>query len=113
MLFRSATSVDDFGTGYSSLNLIKKIPWNVLKLDRSLLPAKGSENVWQDRILFKYIVAMAKEMGLECVAEGVETAEQLKVLSENNCEMAQGFFFDMPMCIKDFEEKLKDRIYTV
>ena len=108
-----ATSVDDFGTGYSSLNLIKKIPWNVLKLDRSLLPAKGSENVWQDRILFKYIVAMAKEMGLECVAEGVETAEQLKVLSENNCEMAQGFFFDMPMCIKDFEEKLKDRIYTV
>jgi len=108
-----ATSVDDFGTGYSSLNLIKEIPWNVLKLDKSLLPACGSENVWQDRILFKYIVAMAKEMGLECVAEGVETMEQLQLLSENNCEMAQGFFFDKPMNVGDFEDKLKDRVYTI
>ena len=108
-----ATSVDDFGTGYSSLNLIKEIPWNVLKLDKSLLPACGSENVWQDRILFKYIVAMAKEMGLECVAEGVETMEQLQLLSENNCEMAQGFFFDKPMNVKDFEDKLRDRVYTI
>lgn len=108
-----ATSVDDFGTGYSSLNLIKEIPWNVLKLDKSLLPSSGSENIWQDRILFKYIVAMAQEMGLECVAEGVETMEQLKLLSENNCEMAQGFFFDKPMNVSDFEDKLRDRVYTV
>ena len=75
--------------------------------------ACGSENVWQDRILFKYIVAMAKEMGLECVAEGVETMEQLQLLSENNCEMAQGFFFDKPMNVKDFEDKLRDRVYTI
>lgn len=108
-----ATSVDDFGTGYSSLNLIKEIPWSVLKLDKSLLPACGAENIWQDRVLFKYIVAMAKEMGLECVAEGVETMEQLQLLAENNCEMAQGFFFDKPMNSSSFEEKLKDRVYTI
>ena len=108
-----ATSVDDFGTGYSSLNLIKEIPWSVLKLDKSLLPARGAENIWQDRVLFKYIVAMAQEMGLECVAEGVETMEQLQLLAENNCEMAQGFFFDKPMCVEDFDEKLKDKSYTI
>ncbi|MBR1823893.1 MAG: EAL domain-containing protein [Ruminococcus sp.] len=111
-----ATSVDDFGTGYSSLNLIKEIPWNVLKLDKSLLPSQGAENIWQDRVMFKYIVAMAKEMGLECVAEGVETPEQLQLLSENNCEMAQGFIFDRPMPVKDFELKLSSmnkRRYTV
>ena len=108
-----ATSVDDFGTGYSSLNLIKEIPWNVLKLDKSLLPSKGAENIWQDRVLFKYIVALAKEMGLECVAEGVETVEQLQLLSENNCEMAQGFFFDKPMPSTEFESKLKNRTYKV
>ena len=107
------TSVDDFGTGYSSLNLIKEIPWNVLKLDKTLLPSKGSESIWQDRILFKYIVAMAQEMGLECVAEGVETLEQLQFLSENNCEMAQGFFFDKPMPAEDFESKLDNKTYDV
>ena len=101
-----ATSVDDFGTGYSSLNLIKQIPWNVLKLDKSLLPAKGSENIWQDRVLFKYIVAMAQEMGLECVAEGVETPQQLQILADNNCEMAQGFIFDKPMPSEEFGSKL-------
>lgn len=110
-----ATSVDDFGTGYSSLNLIKQIPWNVLKLDKSLLPAKGSENIWQDRVLFKYIVAMAQEMGLECVAEGVETPQQLQILADNNCEMAQGFIFDKPMPSEEFGSKLnsESRRYSV
>ena len=110
-----ATSVDDFGTGYSSLNLIKQIPWNVLKLDKSLLPAKGSENIWQDRVLFKYIVAMAQEMGLECVAEGVETPQQLQILADNNCEMAQGFIFDKPIPSDEFGSKLnsESRRYSV
>ena len=105
------TSVDDFGTGYSSLNLIKEMPWNVLKLDKSLLPAVGDENVLQKNVMFKYIVAMAQEMGLECVAEGVETEEQFRLLAEHKCDQAQGFYFDRPLPVKEFEKRL-DKNYT-
>ena len=103
-----ATSVDDFGIGYSSLNLIKEVPWNVLKLDRSLLPDYERDDPVQKSIMFRYIVAMAKEMGLECIAEGVETREQVNLLAENRCDLAQGFYFDRPLPIKDFETRLID-----
>lgn len=107
-----STSVDDFGVGYSSLNLIKEIPWNVLKLDRSLLPAENEENPIQKSVMFKYIVAMAQEMGLECIAEGVETKEQVQLLADNNCNLAQGFYFDRPLPVEEFETRLeKDYIY--
>ena len=101
-----STSVDDFGIGYSSLNLIKEIPWDVLKLDKSLLPTSDDENPQQKALLFKYIIAMAQEMGLECIAEGVETIEQVKLLADNNCNLAQGFFFDKPLPIEEFETRL-------
>lgn len=101
-----STSVDDFGIGYSSLNLIKEIPWNVLKLDRSLLPAEGDENPVQKNIMFKYIIAMAQEMGLECISEGVETKEQVQLLMENKCNLAQGYFFDRPLPVEEFEKRL-------
>ena len=103
-----ATSVDDFGTGYSSLKLIKEVPWNVLKLDRSLLPAQSTDDPGQKSIMFRYIVAMGREMGLECIAEGVETKEQVRLLEENRCEFAQGFYFDKPLPIKEFETRLID-----
>lgn len=106
-----STSVDDFGAGYSSLNLIKNLPWNVLKLDKSLLPERGAENVWQDRIFFKCVVSMAKEMCLECIAEGVETMEQVNILKENNCHLAQGFFFDRALPADEFEKRLRNPIY--
>ncbi|MBR6717090.1 MAG: GGDEF domain-containing protein [Oscillospiraceae bacterium] len=100
------TSVDDFGVGYSSLNLIREIPWNVLKIDRSFLPEKldGSED--SRTIMFKYVVAMAKELGLSCIAEGVETQCQLDVLRENRCVLAQGFLFDEPLPTEIFESRL-------
>ena len=101
-----STSVDDFGIGYSSLNLIKEIPWNVLKLDRSLLPAKGDENPAQKDIMFKHIVAMTQEMGLECISEGVETIEQVQLLADNKCNLAQGFYFDKPLPMEEFETRL-------
>ena len=107
-----STSVDDFGIGYSSLNLIKEIPWNVLKLDRSLLPAKGDENPVQKDVMFKYIVAMTQEMGLECISEGVETKEQVQLLEDNKCNLAQGFYFDKPLPVEEFETRLdKNYIY--
>ena len=100
-----STSVDDFGIGYSSLNLIKEIPWNVLKLDKTLLPDKGDENLVQKSVMFKYVVAMAQEMGLECIAEGVETEEQVQLLADNKCNLAQGFYFDRPLPVKEFETR--------
>ena len=107
-----STSVDDFGIGYSSLNLIKEIPWNVLKLDRSLLPAKGDGNSVQKDVMFKHIVAMTQEMGLECISEGVETKEQVQLLVENKCNLAQGFYFDKPLPVEEFETRLdKDYVY--
>ncbi|MCH5325361.1 MAG: GGDEF domain-containing protein [Eubacterium sp.] len=107
-----STSVDDFGIGYTSLNLIKEIPWNVVKLDKSLLPAEGDENTVQKGVMFKYIVAMAQEMGLECISEGVETKEQVQLLSDNKCNLAQGFFFDRPLPVEEFETRLnKNYIY--
>ncbi|MCH5271165.1 MAG: GGDEF domain-containing protein [Lachnospiraceae bacterium] len=107
-----STSVDDFGIGYSSLNLIKEIPWNVLKLDRSLLPAKSDGNSSQKDVMFKYIIAMTQEMGLECISEGVETKEQVQLLADNKCNLAQGFYFDKPLPVEEFETRLdKNYIY--
>ena len=100
-----STSVDDFGIGYSSLNLIKEMPWNVLKLDKTLLPDERDENPVQKSVMFKYVVAMAQAMGLECIAEGVETEEQVQLLAENHCNLAQGFYFDRPLTVEEFETR--------
>ena len=100
-----STSVDDFGIGYSSLNLIKEIPWNVLKLDKTLLPDQGGDSPAQKGVMFKYVIAMAQEMGLECVAEGVETADQVQLLVDHKCDLAQGFYFDRPLPVEEFETR--------
>lgn len=104
-------SVDDFGVGYSSLNLIKQIPWDVLKLDKSILPAKGEDQDRGDR-MFAHIIAMAHEIGLKCVAEGVETEEQLDVMKRYGCNIAQGFLFDRPLPVADFEARLSSGSYV-
>ena len=107
------TSIDDFGMGYSSLNLLREIPWNVLKVDRSFLPVDGDNSTSSRAVMFKCVVDMAKELGLECIAEGVETLNQVKLLRENNCMLAQGFLFDKPLPLADFEERLKNGHYAV
>ncbi len=99
------TSVDDFGIGYSSLNLIKQIPWDVLKLDKSIVPASG-EDIERGTRLFGHIVAMAHEIGLKCIAEGVETTDQLKIMKAYGCRYVQGYVFDKPMPVDEFEKRL-------
>ena len=103
--------MDDFGIGYSSLNLIKEIPWNVLKVDRSFLPEDTDDSGSRRSVMFKYVVAMAQELGLECIAEGVETKSQVDILKENSCDMAQGFFFDRPLPVDEFEKRLDEHKY--
>ena len=106
-----STSVDDFGMGYSSLNLIKEVPWNVIKIDKSFLPLEDDDENSTRSVMFKHVVAMAKELGLECIAEGVETKQQVNVLRENHCDLAQGFFFDKPLPVEEFEKRLDLRRY--
>ena len=105
------TSVDDFGVGYSSLNLIRDIPWNILKVDKNFLPM--NEQNGQDRlnIMFRHVVNMAKELGLTCVAEGVETSEQVSILRKNGCDIAQGFYYDKPLPVREFEKRLEQHAY--
>ena len=105
------TSVDDFGVGYSSLNLIRDIPWNILKVDKNFLPM--NEQNGQDRlnIMFRHVVNMAKEIGLTCVAEGVETSEQVSILRKNGCDIAQGFYYDKPLPVREFEKRLEQHAY--
>lgn len=105
------TSVDDFGIGYSSLNLIREIPWNVLKVDKNFLPRSNDDESSRNNVMFKYVIAMAHELGLECVAEGVETQEQIAVLKQNRCHIAQGFYFDKPLPVAEFEKRLTHKVY--
>lgn len=101
-----STSIDDFGIGYSSLNLIRELPWNVLKIDKSFLPEDSDENSSQKKIMLKYVIAMAQSLGLEIIVEGVETIEQVALLKESNCFNAQGFYFDRPLPLEEFEKRI-------
>lgn len=101
-----STSVDDFGVGYSSFNLIRDIPWNVIKIDKSFLEDDRQELSAKNRAVLKYIIAIAQEMGMVTICEGVETIEQIRLLKEYGCFMAQGFYFDKPLPKKVFEQKL-------
>jgi EAL domain-containing protein (putative c-di-GMP-specific phosphodiesterase class I) len=107
------TSVDDFGMGYSSLNLIREIPWNVLKIDRCFLPADDESEESVTSLMYRHVVAMARDMGLECITEGVETAKQIEILRGNHCLYAQGFIFDKPLPKEEFEELLSTHRYDI
>ena len=100
------TSVDDFGIGYSSLNLIREIPWDVLKIDRSFLPADDDSETSVTSMMYRHVVALALDLGLECITEGVETPKQVALLRKHHCRVAQGFFFDRPLPLEQFEALL-------
>ena len=100
-----STSVDDFGVGYSSLNLITQFPWNVLKIDKSFLPNEVDGNSNRNAMI-KHIISIAKNFGIDCIVEGVETIEHIKLLKENKCFLAQGYYFDPPLKREVFEERL-------
>ena len=107
------TAVDDFGVGYSSLNLIRDLPWNVLKIDKSFVPKNIEEEESIQNKMFKHVISLAHDLGLECVIEGVETLDQLEVLRKNNCNIAQGYFFDKPLPLEDYENRLDERFYSM
>lgn len=97
-------AVDDFGTGYSSLSYLRKIPLDRLKIDSSFI--KNIHSGADDEVIVRAIIAMAKGLNLEVIAEGVETLDQLNFLKKYNCGDAQGFYFDKPLEAKDLEKIL-------
>ena len=88
-------AIDDFGTGYSSLSLLQQFPIQRLKIDRAFV--NGIAEHGNDRSLVRTIIAMARSMDLDIVAEGVETVQQLQTLAELNCDKAQGFLISRPV----------------
>ena len=88
-------SLDDFGTGYSSLSYLKRFPLDTLKIDRAFVSGLGTGQ--DDAALVATIVSMAGTLGLEVVAEGVETEEQLRLLRDLGCDRAQGFLLARPL----------------
>jgi EAL domain-containing protein (putative c-di-GMP-specific phosphodiesterase class I) len=88
--------LDDFGTGFSSLGYLKRFPVDTLKIDRSFVAGLGHDD--GDRAIVAAIMGIAKALGLEVVAEGVETAAQAAELEALGCTVAQGFRYAEPTC---------------
>ncbi len=93
-------SLDDFGTGYSSVSYLKKFPFHEIKIDKSFV--RDSIFDESDAALCKAIIAMAESLNLTVIGEGVESAEHMDFLRQNNTHIAQGFYFSVPLPADSF-----------
>jgi EAL domain-containing protein (putative c-di-GMP-specific phosphodiesterase class I) len=106
-------ALDDFGTGYSSLNYLRKLPVNVLKLDREFI--QNISTCFKDHFILTWIISMAGALGVKTIAEGVETLEQGLALKALGCDMIQGYYYGKPINASELIEwKLSyDRLLQV
>lgn len=88
-------SMDDFGSGYTSINYLRKYPISILKIDQTFI--KGLPDNPNDIAITTAVIALGHNLGMEIVAEGVETAEQMQFLAENQCDLIQGYFLSRPL----------------
>ncbi len=101
-------SMDDFGSGYSSLGLLKNLEVDVIKLDRSFFA--DCDDARRGNLVVRSMVYMAQALGIETVAEGVETKEQVEFLRSVGCDVAQGYYYAKPMPPSDFEALIDEEL---
>lgn len=100
-------SMDDFGSGYSSLGMLKNLPVDVIKMDRSFFV--NQRDAERSKIVVGSVIHMASRLGIRTVAEGVETQEHIDFLRELRCDMVQGYYFYKPMTVDSFSQLLKEK----
>jgi diguanylate cyclase (GGDEF)-like protein len=98
-------AIDDFGVGYSSLGYLRDFPVDLLKIDRSFITDIIERH--DDAVITRAVINLAHNLGVEVVAEGVETAEQLKFLKNNGCDLIQGYFISRPIPANELEKALQ------
>ena len=103
-------ALDDFGTGYSSLSYLSKYPFDTIKIDRNFVVALGQEK--SAVAIMKVIIGLGKGLGMEIVAEGVETVEEATFLRENECDQLQGYLVSRPTCIADILHEVPEEVKT-
>ena len=106
--FNMNLSIDDFGSGYSSLNLLRDIPFDVLKIDRGFLDESSQSE--SGKFILRKIVEMAEGLNLKVICEGVETHEQVEMLLDIGCIYAQGFLYSRPIPLEEFMEKYNTKL---
>lgn len=96
-------SMDDFGSGLSTLNMLSDMPFDILKLNKDFFHSRSASVC--EKIVISNIVKMATELDIDVVCEGVEAAEQAEFLKSINCHLAQGYLYDKPLPLAEFEAK--------
>ena len=104
-------AVDDFGTGYSSLTHLQRLPFDTIKVDQSFVRGLGEPGGIDRATIVSAVVGIATAMGLESVAEGIETSAQLTALRELGCTRGQGFHFAEPMAGDDLMRLVHDEVH--
>lgn len=100
-------AIDDFGTGYSSLSYLRQFSAHMIKIDKSFIhDLPGSPDA---SAIAQAILSMGKTLGMDIIAEGVQTREQAEFLSQIGCQYGQGFYYARPMSVADVEDILRDR----
>ena len=98
-------SIDDFGTGYSSMNYLKRLPCDILKIDRSFVMDITTDP--SDRAVVEAIVSLSRHMKMKVVAEGVESKEQLAFLKKEQCHEVQGYYISRPLPAAEFSDFIR------